>query len=116
MKYIVLKADDILIPVIFPNFMVHSEVARWVGAMLNRVHSMPNEPVSAGETHFTNVKCVGKSITMGLEASPRDAAMIETYDYTHGQMSVDDFTSNFIQDAIRKAYAESSGGDEEEEE
>lgn len=105
MKYLILRTeDDRLVPIIFPNFLVHSEVAKYLGHMLNRVHDWKNEPASAGDIHFSDVTCSGKSETLKLVSNPADADLIESYDYNHG--SSDTFMNAFLKTTMAKARRE----------
>lgn len=115
MKYVMFKCDDRLVPVIFPNFMVHSVIAKYFGHMLASTHDMPNEVLSAGEIHFDNVECSGESATLKVGSRAEDSDVIETYDYTHG--ADDPFTSMFVRAAMRKATQDRNKcGDSDEDE
>lgn len=106
MKYIMLRTeDDMLVPVIFPNWMVHSIVTKYVKHMLNSAHQFRSEVVSAGDIYFTHVNCSGKSETLGVQSLPGDAAVIESYDYTNG-LGSDDGTTDFLQQLIQNAMNE----------
>lgn len=73
------------IPVIFPDILVHKEVAERVGSckMLRGVA----KPVSAGFVQFGNggkVQAFGESESLGLASRPQDSEIITTYDYFGG--------------------------------
>ena len=105
MKYIMLKlSDERLVPVIFPNSLIHSEMANAVQSMLLQVHELTCEPVSAGDIQFSDVFCSGKSSTLKLDSRPSDAELIEGYDYNHG--IDDEFMNSFIKLTMYKARIE----------
>lgn len=74
------------VPLVFPNFLVHSEMANLFKQALIRHGAREVQFVSAGElTMFgAGVECSGFSETMGLMAVKEDAKVIEMYDYLHG--------------------------------
>jgi hypothetical protein len=85
MKYVMLKrrlgADmHQLIPIIFPNALVHSDVAEALAAAL----PVPVEIVSAGSVILNDAVCGGNSESLGLSAEPGDAEIINFNDYLHG--------------------------------
>jgi hypothetical protein len=94
MKYIVLEADlascPQKIPIIFPNFLVHADVAIAFANLLRKYDRKVKSRngrvtvVSAGEISMHDVQCSGKSETTKANADPNDAYMIEFYDYFHG--------------------------------
>lgn len=89
-KYIMFQhvIDDVpqLIPIIFPNNLVHALVAATMVACFD-AHGLKDVlPVSAGEiTIFgTEIETSGESKTLRLKARSEDAAVIHNYDYFHG--------------------------------
>lgn len=88
MKYIMLKVDlpEIakLVPIIFPDFMVHEDVAAVIGVVLEDRHKLTATVHSAGDITFEYPMCSGRSETLGLDASNSDSAIISTYDYFGG--------------------------------
>lgn len=89
MKYIMLKVslqDGLtkLVPIIFPDFMVHEDVAEVIKVCLAMQHKMESEVYSAGEITFEEPHCSGKSETLKVDASDADSAIIAMYDYFHG--------------------------------
>lgn len=89
MKYVMMQGRlgtmKKLIPIIFPEFMVHKTVADHAKFMLMKDHKMLDvAPVSAGNYNITSGKCYGESETLGLKAAKRDEEIILSYDYTHG--------------------------------
>lgn len=85
MKYVMLKIEsgDMAqeLPFIFPNQLVHSDIA----AALESVPGMEGaKVVAAGECHVQS-KCSGRSTTMNLSSrGKRDSENINTIDYCHG--------------------------------
>lgn len=93
MKYIMFKhklAGDIeqKVPIIFPNHLVHAEVARAMREVFKRQFDTEPEIASAGEINLTGCldvdSCFGKSETLKKESHKDDAAIINLYDYLHG--------------------------------
>lgn len=91
MKYIVIQAklknSTIEIPFIFPNMLVHSDIADAMRCNLNLNHSIRNTTiVSAGDLSFLGgrLTCSGKSDTLNVESRQIDKQLIQTFDYTHG--------------------------------
>lgn len=93
MKYVVMQAKvgdlTIELPVIFPDIMVHAEVAKHIGGMLQRVHNFSNvHPVSAGDVGFgidgDAVMCGGKSVSLKMGSRDEDAGLILSVDYGGG--------------------------------
>lgn len=91
MKYVMLQLPDgKKIPIIFPEFMVHSLVAKSMVHCLGMYHKIEGaKAVSAGSFRFTGldhrpVACFGSSETMKLSADPQDAEVIVSYEYRHG--------------------------------
>lgn len=90
MKYVMFEVDSdpkIRVPVIFPNFMVHSIVAEAAVKILEQ-HEMPAKVVSAGDLTLgiLGVHCSGGSKILGVEAHSLDGWIITHYDYFHGLM------------------------------
>lgn len=89
MKYIMFKTElggeQQLIPVIFPNQLVHMLVAEAMIPCLTK-HGYPIKLASAGEVTIfgTEITCHGKSETLNLAANPNDAAVIHNHDYVFG--------------------------------
>lgn len=92
MKYIMLKIDkpiEKFIPIIFPNELVHSEMANHMCAMLLKVHGWKAKVRSAGEVNVDG-ECHGFSATLSEKAGRRikahadDSEIITQYDYQHG--------------------------------
>jgi hypothetical protein len=75
------------VPVIFPEFMVHHDVAEVFRYVLKVRHKFTEvEPVSAGFFSVDSGECHGESETLALKASEDDGVTIRTYGYTHGQV------------------------------
>ena len=86
MKYIMFEREltegvTQLIPIIFPDFLVHDEIS----AIIRRDPQMMNAaPVSAGDIDLGVVLCTGNSETLQMPAQKDDAHVISSYDYLHG--------------------------------
>lgn len=90
MKYIILRLDGKIpreVPVIFPDLLVHADVARATTAMIKEDSSNMNitdvRVVSAGFCN-TAVDCYGKSETLNIASRDIDNTVINTVDYTFG--------------------------------
>lgn len=69
MKYVIFKSGDgNEFAVLFPHFMVHSFVAKYVNHLCHRDHHLTVEPVAAGEYNPSSGACFGRSETLGLES------------------------------------------------
>lgn len=72
------------IPVMFPNNLTHSLMR---DACLTSEEFKNATIVSAGEfssLDMSDIECHGRSETLGVSFGEEDAAIIRTYDYTHG--------------------------------
>lgn len=87
-KYVMLKSGNFVFPVIFPDKLVHSDVAQ---VMKCAVHQcLPNEDVaqviSAGSIdHVELVNLGGESMSLNVRSRGEvDKHAIELYSYVHG--------------------------------
>jgi hypothetical protein len=72
MKYVILKLEGgELLPVIFPDFMQHAQIAG----------SIPAAVVSAGRVHLEggNINANGSSSSLGMSSREEDSRIIQTY-------------------------------------
>lgn len=82
MKYIIyLDKDDKYLPIIFPQYLVHSDFDMAFRSLGVYKHL---QPIHAGEISVQEVEVYGKSDTLGLVSFSNDKLVIETYDYLHG--------------------------------
>lgn len=83
MKYIMYekKVGDLIrkIPIIFPNELVHIEVAR---ALSNLIGT--SRIVGAGDCYIKVDSCFGNSTTIGIKSKPEDKEIINDFEYFHG--------------------------------
>lgn len=83
MKYIMLSTEFTgvtkLVPIIFPDFLVHSMVADAIKPLISG-----SVVVSAGDIQMGVYNCSGASETLGVESKESDLGVIDTYDYLHG--------------------------------
>lgn len=95
MKYIMLKIEEPIskfLPIIFPNELIHSDVANYMCTMLRRVHEWEAKVRSAGEINVEG-ECHGFSETLSRKAGRRikahadDTQIVSMYDYEHGLSS-----------------------------
>lgn len=90
MKYVMLQFTKVglkcHIPIIFPNILVHKDVADYMIVLLSHKHQWDAKAVSAGEVCFIGNRVVvsGESATLGLKAKPEDAYLIQMHDYNAG--------------------------------
>lgn len=104
MKYIIFDNDGIFTPVIFPNMLVHQDVALALKGILNGATIF-----SAGDVHFKNPRCHGKSVTLGAVSNPvLDSLIIETNDYSGGIADIQAML--FTKAAMKKAEKEKKDG------
>lgn len=82
MKYVMLKRGDQLIPVIFPDVLVHRDIAK---ALQGTLALSRSQVVSAGLVDGLLVLGTsGDSKTLGVESRPEDARTILCHDYAQG--------------------------------
>lgn len=80
MKYIMFQTKDgKKIPIIFPNFMVHSMVAERLQDL-----TLDGGIVSAGQIKISVSNCNGYSESLKVGVRKGDAILIHEYDYFHG--------------------------------
>ena len=94
MKYIILQTVvsntvDVTreYPIVFPNSLVHSDVAEHMQHLLLREHGVTSIAVAAGDLNLVglNLNCSGKSETLNLDSREDiDSALISMHDYYHG--------------------------------
>ena len=88
-KYVMFKNKigdlEVLFPVIFPDKMVHSDVAKGLRSFMPGWRSKGVEPVSAGKIEHLEIRGLGgDSETLGLSSEQGDKDVIENYSYAHG--------------------------------
>lgn len=87
MKYVIVKAGDQEYPVIFPDQMVHKDVAMHISAMLHNHHNVAIKDLSVSSAGFVPsaslraMVCDGKSESLEIGSRPDDATFIATIDY-----------------------------------
>lgn len=105
MKYIILRRQDQDVPVIFPDFLNHNDVARQMRGVFDL--STP-KPVSAGLIDLVALSTSGKSTTLELDARAEDAATVTLYDYFQGIAGAPDLPKmeRVVLTAVLRALAE----------
>jgi hypothetical protein len=74
-----------LFPVIFPDKMVHRQVAEMLRRAMPGWNADGVKPVSAGKIEHIDVTGLGgDSETLNLKSIPEDKNTIENYSYSHG--------------------------------
>ena len=74
-------------PIIFPDMMVHRQVAETTKWHLMRHHEQECRIIAAGSISFFGgeVRCSGESETLNLESRGKeDEKLIKMFDYLHG--------------------------------
>lgn len=89
MKYIMIQAGTAgstkqLIPIIFPDNLVHREMAECVIHTLRRNHKRRAVIRSAGFIALETTTCFGESESLNVKSHPEDSAVIKAYPYAHG--------------------------------
>lgn len=90
MKYVMFKAEfagmERLVPIIFPDTLVHAMMADHMKALIKESFSVKGtiSVVSAGDIDIVGVRTHGKSETLKCAAKQSDARVISEYDYMHG--------------------------------
>lgn len=94
MKYIMLRTKfagvDKLIPIIFPDFMIHADIDKAVKEILLNIHKQESETFSAGDIDILGCQCSCESTTLEVCSQEIDTNVIDTYDYLHGLIDTDD--------------------------
>lgn len=90
MKYVMLETTvgsvRKLTPVIFPEFVNHSDVAEFMVQILSK-YGLPSQVRSAGEIDVLASRVGGESTTLNVCSSDEDTSTINGYDYFHGIVS-----------------------------
>ena len=88
MKYVVMEARKgnlrYKFPVMFPNHLVHANVAKAIARVLRDDGWQDPKPRSAGEYNPITCECHGNSETLKLEAHIDDSGLIANCDYGAG--------------------------------
>ncbi len=93
MKYVMLEitlaggeAPPFKLPVIFPDKLVHRDMAAHVKSVAWATWPRCNvNVISAGEIQLGGVECFGESETLNVKSrGERDARTIDVYNYFHG--------------------------------
>lgn len=76
------------VPIMFPDFMVHKDVAEYTRHLLQREHEYDDvRTVSAGFWNVSfptgEIRCFGESESLKFKHDPEDGTIIATYDYTN---------------------------------
>lgn len=88
MKYVMFSVEvggvTKLVPIIFPDFMVHEDVAIAIKSILEETHKFTPKIESAGDIDLGRVECSGESETLKLKSRAQDSHIINQYNYFHG--------------------------------
>ena len=88
MKYIMIKMTikdaSRYVPIIFPECLVHKNVAEHIEHLMRMEHNAEVEIVSAG-FYDIGATCYGESESLNLKSKPeQDTDIIREYPYKHG--------------------------------
>lgn len=78
------KADENLVqffPIIFPNDLIHKDIADSITEFLKKEYDIELKPISAGEIYINCNSVGGNSTTLDLYANPNDNDVINGIDY-----------------------------------
>lgn len=91
MKYIVIEVKngdtEREWPIIFPDMMVHRQIADVIQNHLTIDHKQDSKIIAAGSVSFFGgeVRCSGESETLNIESrGTEDEKLIKMFDYLHG--------------------------------
>jgi hypothetical protein len=105
-KYIILEGPQgQRLPVIFPNVLVHKDVAEGV---IRAVGRQPPEgrwfkPVTAGFVNLAVSDAYGESETLNMKSDPGDRVRINVADYSGGiQSPMDEMTERLLMSKVLK--------------
>lgn len=78
MKYIILQTEEgMRFPIIFPDMLIHAEVALFMAELTDATTKQKAVPVSAGMIALgTDFTCSGGSDTLSMQSRPQDEAII----------------------------------------
>lgn len=87
-KYIMVEVDRGVagqqrLPIIFPDVLVHDDVAKAILALPN-FSKQPAKVVSAGTAEAVTALCDGESETLKLKSDETDTDVICSFAYYHG--------------------------------
>lgn len=88
MKYIMFRVrigdTEKFLPIIFPDELVHSDIAETIKSLILSRYRWNIDVSSAGSINIGATTCGGKSETLVSASDPSDAKIIQLYDYCHG--------------------------------
>lgn len=78
MKYIILETTEgMRMPIIFPEHLIHADVALLMSRLIEVTIQQGAHPVSAGQIALgTDFTCSGGSDTLEMQSRPQDEAII----------------------------------------
>ena len=78
MKYVILEtSEDMRLPIIFPEHLIHADMALLMSALVEETIKQQATPVSAGHIALgTDFTCSGGSDTLKMHSRPQDEAII----------------------------------------
>jgi hypothetical protein len=94
------QRGDQLVPVIFPDFITHREVAK---ALQSHMTLSRTTIASAGSCEVYCMSTTGESSTLDKPSIAGDAQVISTYDYTHGTPPIMGMHVQLVKEALRRS-------------
>lgn len=108
-KYVVFQANDQKLPIIFPNDLIHKDVADAVHRAIRQhvIQAQPDnwisKPVSAGFLSGMVVTGVhGRSESMDLRRDEHDRALINTFPYCFGRQDGMPVAESLVIEAVKR--------------
>lgn len=89
MKYVMIRRGGQVLPIIFPDFLVHSDIAEAVIGVLENMDGdklLPREVVSAGDVSIPVAGCSGSSETLGVGSRYLTDDQLITFGHYQGYM------------------------------
>jgi hypothetical protein len=72
------------IPIIFPDSLIHKDMAEATEPIVRRCCNSNVKLISAGNISSVTQEVSGKSTTLNIESNSEDSSTISMYDYYHG--------------------------------
>jgi hypothetical protein len=89
MKYVMIRRGGQVLPIIFPEFLVHEDVANAIIGVLENMDGpnlQPREVVSAGDVTVPLASCDGSSQTLGIGSRYNQDERLITFGQYSGYM------------------------------
>lgn len=100
MKYIMLRRENQDVPIVFPDFLNHRDVA---ARMMEIISLARARVVSAGNVRVLALETSGASSGLELDARPEDAAIMTCWDLCAGMEPMPPYVNLWILREITQA-------------